>query len=190
MLPSNLAALWASVFGHLYAAVLYEDSGQTQKQQDALEQAGHDAEALKRFPTNARAAYARFSYYLAAGNDEAAYEEAERFAEAERAAGDRASEQGAILHYWVLRRRGEFQKAIEAWDQITARDTAFEYERAFLLAELPDEQQQALAAYKDFTTRYPSGREAVRGLAIPLFLGRKQEVIAASRVLRQQPGNL
>jgi hypothetical protein len=88
-------------------------------------------------------------------------------------------------HALLLYRGRRFPQALATAERATARGHRMAWvERGFILAEMPDGQKRALAAYDEATARlkdYGTGAESLGAPMILLFLGHKQQAQRAYR---------
>jgi hypothetical protein len=87
----------------------------------------------------------------------------------------------------MLYRRGDYTKALEAAERARARDMGImaRIEPGFILPELSNGPQRALAFFRDSAARRAPGFDLLGAPLILLLLGREPEAIAASREVRR-----
>jgi serine/threonine protein kinase len=177
-LPDNAKALFLSLLAHLHAAWLYKEEGQAERSKQALDQAGRDASALKRFPTVPDAVFYRCYYLEDTGQEEEAFEELRRIAE--------ATEHSLLIESYIrlLYKKREFARALEIADKHRGLINV-DWVRAIVLAELPDGQLRATRACEELAQRYPTTFPHFN--TVLHLLGRTHEVILASREYRRHP---
>jgi tetratricopeptide (TPR) repeat protein len=183
LLPGNPVALLNSVWAYLTAAALYEEHGQREKSQAALEEAGRDARALEPHDSFARAAFTR-ALYLGYRDDE----------EALRTDYQRARKKGTLVfgayqYCHLLFRRGKFAEALEVLEHLPSIGDNFRnnLDRAQFLTLLPDGQARALLCYQEACKAAPDAGTHLMHLHTPLLLlGRRDEAAKAYLQLRQR----
>ena len=178
LLPNNPVALAISLEAQLVAAHNYERHDQPHKSDAALEQAARDADNLKRFPSFPRGGRARLFYFDRIGDDEAIRAEFLRNKDGPGAVAARRA------YFHVLYRRGDFLQALELLKDYpkTGGEMMYHVMRAFVLANLPDGEKRARAAYLQALEAGKGGRRGARGDLYPpivlCFLGKTKEAAA------------
>jgi tetratricopeptide (TPR) repeat protein len=176
LLPDNPFVLGRSLLAGLVAAGIYEDKGQAQDRERALEQAGRDARELKRFTSSPVALKACFWYFSYVGDEDTAFETSRHGPE--------------FRHAWMLYRRKEYPQALQAVDRAVAQGVGWSHvERAFILAELPDGPARAGEQFQDAQAK-ESRFGRVTAPMILLLLGQGPEAIRASQAIRGEPAAL
>jgi tetratricopeptide (TPR) repeat protein len=174
MLPDNPVVLAHSVHASLVASGVFAARGQPERSRAALEQAGRDARALESFPSAPMALVARFHYYDAVGDAEAAL--------AVSGLGN------GFRHAQMLYRYRDYEQALAAAERAVRRGSALSrIERGFILAELPDGRRLAWGAFEDARVATDLGYFRLCAVAIPLLLGRKADAVQESRKVRADP---
>ena len=177
LLPDNPYVLYVSVNAHLVAANVFADTGDKKEQQRALDEAGRDAQALEGKDTLLDAVMIRYVYFTHIGAEDKGFDVL-------RKAAERVN---SSLILGVLStdsyRRGEPAKALELLDRRKQPELFGDIVRAYVLAELPNGLARALEAYREMAKRYTQGSAPLYHHAVPLFLQRQAEVVAASRDL-------
>ncbi len=177
LLPDNPYVLYVSVNAHLVAANVFAETGDKKEQQRALDEAGRDAHALEGKDTLLGAVMIRYVYFTHIGAEDKGFDVL-------RKAAERVN---STLILGVLStdsyRRGEPAKALELLDRRKQPELFGDIVRAYVLAELPNGPARALEAYREMAKRYTQGSAPLYCHAVPLFLQRQEEVVAASRDL-------
>jgi tetratricopeptide (TPR) repeat protein len=171
MLPGNPVVLARSVEAHLVAAGVFSVKGEHERSKAAVEQAGHDVQALAPFASMPQAAKARFQYFDYVDDEDAALD---------------ASKQGTgVRHAVMLYRRGDYPKALQAAEQIRAKGMGImaQFERSMILAELYG-RPRALADFRHAAARDSFSVGQLGAPLLLLFLGQRSEAVQASLKLR------
>jgi tetratricopeptide (TPR) repeat protein len=183
LLPGNPVALGISVGAYLTAAALYDEHGQREKSQAALEQAGRDVRALEPHDSFVRAARLRAHYFAYRDDEEALCTDYQRA----RTKGNPAF--GANSYCHLLFRRGKFAEALEVLEHLPSIGDDFtnNLDRALFLTLLPDGQARALLCYQEACKAAPEAGTFLLYLHTPLLvLGRKDEAVKAYLQFRQR----
>jgi len=184
MLPNNPGVLYPSIMAELAAAGAYEETGQKEKREAALTQAGNDAQALERYGNMPAPFWGRFMYYYATKQYDACGALSRKAAE--------AGTTGLCIYgyAWDLYRHGQFEKALEVTKRRKMHDCQHDLAGAFCLLELPDGEARALEAYKILAARYPNGSGGALCPSVLYLLGHKAQAQEAYRELRKQDNSL
>jgi serine/threonine protein kinase/Tfp pilus assembly protein PilF len=183
LLPDNPMALFTDLRAQLVAAHVYGQTGQNEKRESCLDEAGHDARVLESFEGFARAHQARAWYFEFVGQNEDALAEWRRGAEAPQASDTIIRGYPAALY-----RAGRFKEALRALDEsgLPKQGAINNMYRLIILAELPNGRAQAVAACRTiaWAELQDLGWHIVP--TILRFLGYKSEAMVAARQLRDQ----
>ena len=180
LLPDNPYLLYVSLFAHLVAANVFEDTGDKKEQQRVLDEAGRDAAALEGKDTLVDTVSVREVYFARMGLQDKGFD-------VFRNAAERVNNPVIFgVLSWDPYRRGEPTKALEILDRRKQPELFGDIIRAYVLAELPNGPARALAAYQDMAKRYTQGSAPLYCHAVLLLLQRKSEVVAASRELLER----
>jgi tetratricopeptide (TPR) repeat protein len=194
MMPGNPMVIGTELGACLVAMELYRDAGEKDRADASLLQAGRDAQELERFPALPMSYICRRQYLNLTAQEEAAHEVARKgYQEAENA-------MTRYIYVLSLYEQGEFEKALEVIErvggsgEVSSRDATsgggLHWMRPFILAELRDGPSRALQAYRENCELFTKGYLAIFNQAMLLFLGRREEAMAASRELRKHPERL
>jgi serine/threonine protein kinase len=181
MLPDNPYVLGQSLWAHMVAASVYEETRQVEKRRAALAQAASDARALERFPTLPDAVMNRVFFFWATDDLDACEKVC-------RANEKTENPLIAHLHSLVLYRLGKLDKALEIIEHTRPRPF-YEDLRIFLLMDLPDGRARALDTLKKSLAREKKTMQhRVTEWSLLRMLGRKEEAVAAGLAFRRQSG--
>jgi tetratricopeptide (TPR) repeat protein len=162
---------------------VYGQTGQNEKREACLDEAGHDARALESFEGFARAHQARAWYFEFVGQNDDALAEWRRGAEAPQASNTIIRGYPAALY-----RAGRFQEALRALDEsgLPKQSAINNMYRLIILAELPNGRAQAVAACRAIAWAESQDLGWHIVPTILRFLGYKSEAMAAAGKLRDQ----
>jgi serine/threonine protein kinase len=173
MLAGNPLVLQRSVYAQLVASGIYEDHARSEDNKRVLAQARRDVQELKQFATLPFAAKACFEFFDYVGDEEAA----------SALIGPGTEFRKAVTLY----NRREFARALEATEHSRALGRGFStdvVERGFILAELPDGQTRARAAF-DEARAHATGAWQLPPPMILLLLGQTEEARQAYLQVRK-----
>jgi tetratricopeptide (TPR) repeat protein len=187
MMPGNPRVIATELLAHLVALGVFRDAGEKDRAAASLRQAGRDAQELEGFPALPMSYGCRQLYLNLAGQEEEAHEVARKgYQEAENA-GTRS------LYAVSLYERGDFDKALQVIErvggpgEVSGRDAKLAgvaWIQPFILAELPDGPSRALQACRVNSKLFTKGYAVIWNQATLLFLGKREEAMAANRELR------
>jgi serine/threonine protein kinase/Tfp pilus assembly protein PilF len=188
MLPGNPTALAISLRAHLVAAIVYGETKAPDRRQLALEQARRDVEALGESTTSPEGRRLRLEYFdfISEEQSDALLREC-RLAREKTNYPQIAENCGGYLY-----RLGKFEEARDTLEQVLPQVkglTRFHVVRGFVLAELPDGQAKALAAYESASREAETLLEPVETMNPHLILrlfGRNRQAVEACRQLRDR----
>ncbi len=176
LLETNPVVLWVSAFTHLVAANIHARDGRKDREQQCLEQARKDVEALLPYNEHPIAASNRWRYYTQIGRQAELLDEL-------RTSSEKTCHPSLILDYArTLYGLGRFQEAKQRLEHPATRTLpgAFMVLRALLRAEC-GEWEEALQLWetqaKDNPAAYP--------VPILLLLGKPAQARECARTLRR-----
>jgi hypothetical protein len=184
MQPNSPQVISTSVYASLVAVAAYEDTGQMQMREAALQRAAKEARTLEQFDTLPGAVWGQFYYYWYISQDNAC-------SELLRRAFEGGTPDDLIYRYaFDLYQRRQLPQALEVLGRSKNHDVVFiEVPRAFILAEVPGGYERALKVSRNLTSRcvVPVDRWGCNCLL--LFLGLQAESVTATRRFREQDQN-
>jgi len=194
MMPGNSMAIGTELQAHLVAVRVFRDAGEKDRADASLRQAGRVARELEQFPALPMSYMWRWLYLNSTAQEEAAHEVARKgYQEA-------ASAVTRYIYLLSLYEQGEFAKALEVIErvagaaEVSSRDAKLAggayFMRPFILAELPDGPSRALQACRENCELFRQGYLAIFNQAALLFLGKREEAMAACRELYNHPERL
>jgi len=171
--------LFESVYVDLTAAAIYESTGQTQRQTQVLEEAGHDAASLEPFIHLPDPASGLWWYWEYTGQERKALEQLGPVAERSKL---------PIFSYLCglsLYRAGEVAKAAAMLNSIKGGSASIDVLRAFAAADLHSDAAQGIKVYEEAANRY-TDRGELDFLQLSLLgLGQAPHASSALRKIRQ-----
>jgi serine/threonine protein kinase len=173
MLPGNALILARSIFAYMVAAGTYEANGRPKDSERVLALARPCVKELEPFAVTPFTALACYQFFEYVGDEEAAYAMSERGNQFGR----------AVMRY----RRGAFPSALQAAlerSRSGAAGPTEQIERGLILAELPDGEARARAAFEEI--RASSGTWPLAPPTILLFLGKPEEARQAWLNVRKE----